>query len=417
MHVMFIHPNFPAQFGHIAGYLTTQLGWKCTVVTSIDTSHLKLPFDHLNYKVHDGPQPKVFYNPDNLQGLLDHLLAVYKGLRSAPQFRPDLVVGHISYGTLLYLRNLYNCPFVGYYELLPPPFWGDGLTLRKEFPPPEGIRLFNATYHALTYLHLHAIDAGYTPTQFQLSSAPPELRHKLRVIFDGVDTQLFQPRPLPRPLEFRGVKIEPGTRVVTYVSRGLESIRGFDIFMKAAKKIYQQVPGTVFFVAGTERTNYGHELHHIGNQTFKQWVLSQDEYDLSRFHFLGLIPTNELAALYNLSDLHFYLTVPYVLSWSLIQAMAAGCTILGSDTAPVREAIDPGVHGLLKDFYDVEGLAAEGVKVLRDPGQFRHLGQAARARVLERYDSAVCINQLVKFFEGTGKRPAVDTLFAGLGRS
>jgi glycosyltransferase involved in cell wall biosynthesis len=417
MHVMFIHPNFPAQFGHIANHLTTQLGWKCTVVTSIDTSHLKLPFDHLNYKVYEGPQPKVFYNPDNLQGLLDHLLAVYKGLRSAPQYRPDLVVGHVSYGTLLYLRNLYNCPFIGYYELLPPPFWGDGLVLRKEFPPPEGIRLFNATFHALTYLHLHAIDAGYTPTQFQLNTAPPELRHKLRVIFDGVDTQLFQPRELPRPFEFRGIKVEPGTRVVTYVSRGLESIRGFDIFMKAARKIYQQIPNTVFFIAGTERTNYGHELHHIGNQTFKQWVLSQDEYDLSRFHFLGLIPTPELAALYNLSDLHFYLTVPYVLSWSLIQAMAAGCTILGSDTAPVREAIDPGMHGLLADFYDVDALAAEAVKVLRDPGQFRPLGKAARERVLERYDSRVCIEQLVKFFEGLGKKPAVDTLFAGLGRS
>jgi glycosyltransferase involved in cell wall biosynthesis len=413
---MFIHPNFPAQFGHIAQHLTTQLGWQCTVVTSIDTTHLKLPFNHLNYKVYNGPQPKVFYNPENLQGLMDHMLAVYKGLRSAPQFRPDLVVGHMSYGTMLYLRNLYNCPFVGYYELLPPPFWGDGLVLRKEFPPPEGIRLFNATYHTFTYLHLHAVDAGYTPTQFQLNTAPPEMRHKLRVIFDGVDTQLFQPCPVRRPVEFRGIKIEPGTRVVTYVSRGLESIRGFDIFMKAARRIYQRLPNTIFLIAGQERTNYGHELHHIGNQTFKQYVLSQDSYDLSRFHFLDRIPLDELATLFNLSDLHFYLTVPYVLSWSLIQAMASGCTVLGSRTAPVEEAIDAGVHGLLHDFYDVEGLADEAVKVLSDPGQFRHLGQAARQRVLERYDSRVCIEQLVQFFQSMSKPPASDTLFAQLGK-
>jgi glycosyltransferase involved in cell wall biosynthesis len=401
MHVMFIHPNFPAQFGLIANYLATQLGWTCTCVTSIDTSHLNLPFTHLNYKVREGPQPKVFYNPDTLQELLEHLGAVYRGLRSLPEVKPDLVVGHMSYGTMLYLRNLYPCPFVGYYELLPPPFWGPQMVLRREFPPPEGVRLFNATYHALTYLHLHAVDAAYTPTRFQLETAPPELRHKIRVIFDGMDTEFFQPRPVQRPVTFRGKTIGPDTRVVTFVSRGLESVRGFDIFMKVAKRICQEVPDVVFLIAGLERTNYGHEAHHIGKQSFKQYVLSQDSYDLDRFHFLGLIPAAELTTLYNLSDLHFYLTVPYVLSWSMIQAMASGCTIVGSATAPVQEALDDGVHGLLADFYDVDGLTAHALKVLRDPAQFRPLGRAARERVLERYELRKCIGALVKLFEDT----------------
>src|SRR5919201_1500295 len=120
MRVLFIHPNFPAQFGHIANYLTVVRKWKCT-----------------------------------FQTLFDHMTAIYEGMRGLKNFKPDLVVGHMSYGTMLYLRNLYDCPFVGYFELLPPPFWGPGLVLRKEFPPPEGVRLFNATYHACTYLHLH----------------------------------------------------------------------------------------------------------------------------------------------------------------------------------------------------------------------------------------------------------------------
>jgi glycosyltransferase involved in cell wall biosynthesis len=404
MHVMFIHPNFPAQFGHIAMHLRTRLGWPCTVVTSIDTSDLKLPFTHINYQVHQGPKPKIFYNPDSLTGLMDHMAAVYKGLRAAPQIRPDLVVGHMSYGTMLYLRNLYGCPFVGYYELLPPPFWGDELALRKEFPPPEGVRLFNATYHTFTYLHLHAVDAGYTPTQFQLHTAPPELRHKLRVIFDGVDTDLFQRRPPPRPFTFRGIPIGPETRVVTYVSRGLESCRGFDIFMKAARRICQEMPDVLFLIAGLERTNYGHELHHIGNRTFKQYVLAQDSYDLSRFHFLGLIPTTELPVLYSLSDVHIYLTTPYVLSWSLVQAMSSACTIVGSATAPVQEAIDHGAQGLLVDFYDVDGLAEQALHVLRAPEEYRHLGQAARARVMERYEKNRCIEQLVEYFQSVARR-------------
>jgi glycosyltransferase involved in cell wall biosynthesis len=409
MHVMFIHPNFPAQFGHIANYLTTQRNWPCTFVTSIDTTHLKLPFTHINYKVKDGPQPKVFYNPSDERVLIEHMMAIYKGLRGTPQVRPDLVVGHMSYGTMLYLRNLYpQAKFVGYFELLPPPFWGDGLVLRKEFPPPEGVRLFNATYHALTYLHLHAVDACYTPTHYQLTTAPQELQHKIRVIFDGVDCHFFQRRPVPRPTNFRGWNIGPKTRVVTYVSRGLESIRGFDIFMKAAKRIYQTLDDVVFFIAGEERTNYGHELHHLPQgMTFKQWVLAQDQYDHTKFRFLGNIPPPDLVTLYCLSDLHIYLTVPYVLSWSLMQAMATGCTILASATVPVQEVIEPGVNGLLADFYDVDGLAEQALRVLLEPEQYRHLGAAAREHILQKYELKLCTNQLTQLFEDMVGQPAL----------
>jgi glycosyltransferase involved in cell wall biosynthesis len=413
MHVMFIHPNFPAQFGQVAERLAKEQRWQVTFVTSVDTTHLQLPFNHINYKVQEGPQPKEFFNPTNLQGLMDHLFAVYAGLRSVPQLKPDLVIGHMSYGTMLYLRNLYNCPFVGYYEMLPAPFWTDGLVLRKEFPPPEIIRLFNATYHALTYLHLHAVDAVYTPTQFQMSTAPAELQHKMRVIFDGVDTNVFQKRELPRPVQFRNLTIDADTRVVTYVSRGLESVRGFDLFMKAAQIIAKEMPNVLFLIAGDERTNYGHELHHLRGKSFKQYVLEQADYDPSRFHFLGLIPPPELLALYSLSDVHFYLTVPFVLSWSLMQALASECTVVGSATSPVQEVIDDGVHGLLADFYDVEGLAERALRVLRNPGEYRHLGQAARQRVLERYDRPVCHNQLVQFFQSFYNK-AMDKVFANL---
>jgi glycosyltransferase involved in cell wall biosynthesis len=399
MHVLFIHPNFPAQFGHLAAHLSTKLGWQCTCLTSIDTTHLQMPFTHINYKTKPGPQPKVFYNPSALDGMLEHLTAVYAGLKGVPQLKPDLVVGHVSYGTLLFLRNLYDCPFVGYYEMLPAPFWGDGLILRKEYPPPEAVRLFNATYHALTYLHLHAIDAGYTPTHFQLTTAPPELQYKLRVIHDGIDTETFRPAPIDRPTNFRGIDIPAGTKVVTYVSRGLESLRGFDIFMKAAGRILREHPNTIFLIAGDERSNYGHELHHTGGKSFKQFVLEKCDFDLSRFHFLGLIPTADLLTLYRLSDVHFYLTGPFVLSWSMLQAMSSGCALVGSATAPVQEVIEHGKNGLLADFYDADGLADQALTILRDPAGTQPLRDAARETILERYALGLCLDQLVKFFE------------------
>lgn len=399
MHVMFLHPNFPAQFGHIAAHLATEKGWTCTFVTSIDTTHLKLPYAHINYRLKPGPTPKNFYNPGTLEALLEHLAAVYRGLRSAPQIKPDLVVGHMSYGTMLSLRNLYRCPFLGYFEFLPPPFWTDELVLRPEFPPSETVRLFNATYHSLTYLHLHAVDAIYTPTHFQRQTAPPELQYKMRVIHDGIDTDFVKRRPLVRPVQFRGLTIAPGTRVVTYVSRGLESARGFDIFMKVAKRIHQQMPNVMFLIAGEERTHYGHEQAHIGSQSFKQYVLAQETYDPDRFHFLGRIPADDLVTLFSLSDLHVYLTVPFVLSWSLLQAMAAECRILASATAPVQEVIDDEVHGLLAKFSDVETLAQKALRVLRSPDDYDYLGRAARARVLERYEKRKCIGELVAYFE------------------
>ncbi len=400
MKVQFIHPNFPAQFGHLALYLTQKHGWDCTCVTSIDTTHLQMPFKHVNYKLNDGPQPKTFFNPDSLNVLIDHAHAVYKGLRTAPQLTPDLVVGHMSYGTMLYLRVLYpEAKFVGYYEIVPERFWTDEMNLRKDYPCPEPIRLFNGIYHALTYLHLLACDGGYTPTHFQLGTCPKELQHKLRVIHDGIDCDLFSGNKLDRPHQFHDVLIPPEAKVVTYCSRGLESSRGFDIFMKAAKIVGQVVPEALFLIAGSDRVNYGHEQTHIGKRTFKEWVLAQDDYDLSRFRFLGVIQKDHLATLYSLSDLHVYLTVPYVLSWSMLEAMAAGCVLIGSDTAPVREVIQDGKNGLLTDFYDHEALAKKMIRVLKEPEQYRRLGLAARNTVLEKYEWSKCAEQLKSYFE------------------
>jgi len=424
MHAMFIHPNFPAQFGHIAEYLKRQRGWECTFITSIDTTHLKgqVPFVHANYhigprakqqltfgfppgtgpvgyyEIVEGPRPKTFYNPGTIIEMIEHMNAIYRGLRQAPRIKPDIVIGHMSYGSMLYLRNLYDCPFVGYFELLPPPFWSKELALRPEFPPTEESRISNATYHTFTYLHLHACDAGYTPTYFQLNTAPAELRYKLRVIFDGIDCNVFQRRAIPRPFEFLGRTIGSGTRVLTYVSRGLESARGFDIFMKVAKRVTETLGDVLVLIAGDDRTNYGHEKPHIGKQTFKEFVLSQDKYDLGKIHFLGRIPLKDLSTLYSLSDLHIYLTTPWVLSWSMMQAMANGCVVLGSATAPVEEVIRHEQNGLLADFYDVDGLAKQAIEVLRDPPRYRYLGEAARQTILDGYEKERCVEQLVAYF-------------------
>ncbi len=178
----------------------------------------------------------------------------------------------------------------------------------------------------------------------------------------------------------RGRTIAPSTRIVTYVSRGFESMRGFDIFMHAAKRVYREFPDVLFVVVGSDRICYGGDLKYIRHPTFREHVMAQDDYDPSKFVFTGQVSPVELVDLLSLSDLHIYLTVPFVLSWSLLNALACGCTVLASNTAPVVEVVTDGVNGLLADFFDVEGLAEKALAVLRDPPAYRELGERAHGR-------------------------------------
>lgn len=193
--------------------------------------------------------------------------------------------------------------------------------------------------------------------------------------------------------------IPDGMKIVTYVSRGMESMRGFDIFMKVAKKICDRRKDVLFIVAGQDRVCYGGDEQVTGTKSFKDWVLSQDNYDLSRFWFTGLIPIPTLAHLFNVTDLHIYLTVPFVLSWSLMDALACGATVLASDTAPVKEMIEHGKNGLLADFFEVDGFVDQACKVLDAPGDYRHLGAAGAELINAKYSLEVCLPQMLELYE------------------
>jgi glycosyltransferase involved in cell wall biosynthesis len=186
---------------------------------------------------------------------------------------------------------------------------------------------------------------------------------------------------------------------VTYATRGMESMRGFDIFMKAAKKICDRRKDVIFLIAGQDRICYGGDERFTGGKTYKEWVLSKDNYDLSRFVFLGLIPPPELAKLFNLTDVHIYLTVPFVLSWSLLNALACGATILASDTPPVREMIQNGVNGVLFDFFNADGLAELTSQLLDRRDEYRVLGQQGAAIIREKYSIDVCLPKMVELYE------------------
>lgn len=228
------------------------------------------------------------------------------------------------------------------------------------------------------------------------------------MIHDGIDTSFWRRTPVPDRL-MDALRLSPETRVVTYVSRGLEAMRGFDILMKVAKRVCDSYPNVAFLVVGAERTAYGGDLRHTGGKSFKRWVFEQDQYDLERIRFLGNVRPDVLAQLLSLSDLHIYLTVPFVLSWSMLNAMACGCVVLASDTAPVREVVEDGRNGLLRGFFDVDALAAMALDVLKDPAEYRVLGEAARETIEERYALTVVLPHIVRLYEDVANRRAVDS--------
>ena len=261
--------------------------------------------------------------------------------------------------------------------------------------------------NAMILLDLQNCQIGYTPTRFQRSRFPGEYNGKIRTLFDGIDRSIyygynetFRPPVGERGTrKICGVDVPADTRVVTYVSRGFESMRGFDIFMKAAKLIYQRMPNTIFFVVGTDRIAYGGDEGYTGGKSFKDWTLAQDEYDLERIRFVGRLPQNELGQLLATADLHIYLTVPFVLSWSMMDAMSCGAVVLGSDTAPVREMITDGVNGLLADFFDPAAFADKACAALADPAAYRPLGRAAEAMVVEKYSLDAVLPQMLSMYE------------------
>jgi glycosyltransferase involved in cell wall biosynthesis len=406
MHLLFIHQAFPAQFGRLALELTRRYGWRCSFIIQ-HLSKCPTPSREMleRLTVIGVPRDSSLPNPspwnESLGDYLRLSTRVCDAALARRELRPDLVVAHMGLGPGLFLPEVFSCPFVGYCEYYLGVKRRD-LLYRADLPAVELAPFYPRCINAATLLDLLEVTSGYTPTHWQRQSFPERFRHHIEVHFDGLDTELYRPRT-PKPGEVEtllgGRSLPAGTRLVTFVSRGLESMRGFDLFLKVAERIGRERSDVLFAVAGSEESYYGWDNHFTGKASFKEWALKQIRCDLSRFVFLGQIEPAQLAMLLARSDLHIYLTVPFVLSWSLFDALASGCVVLASDVPPVREVIEPGVNGLVENLFDIEALATTALRVLDDPAEFRPLGTAGRALIERRYSLDVAIPELKEYLE------------------
>ncbi len=308
----------------------------------------------------------------------------------ATGFDPKLIIGHPGWGETSYMREIFPAAKQIVYAEYYYHSTGGDVGFDSEFSPAQAVdpHLLYAKNAGMALAFAEA-EAIVSPTPFQASLLPEVFRQRTRIIHEGVDTAVIKPHPKPR-LELGNGKVIDGSRpLVTLINRRFEPLRGFHIFMRALPKFMAAVPNADVVVIGAdERGGYGKPAD--GKLTWGQQLYAEisDQVDRSRIHFVGRVPHPVMIEALTLSSAHVYYTYPFVMSWSLLEAMATECLVLASDTAPVRDAITNGKDGILNDFFDVEALSDAMIAACKAPAKFAKLRKAARRTVKARYDRA-----------------------------
>lgn len=395
MNVLFIHQNFPAQFVHLAPALAADPKNDIRALTPSRRpcpARVKLHTYNINRSSSKDIHPWL----GDMETKTIRAEAAFWGAMQLKKegFTPDLIIAHPGWGESLFLKDVWPTAKLALYCELYYQAVGGDVGFDPEFSTPEldmacRLRLKNANFD----LHLLQADAGISPTHYQRSTFPKHFQDKISVIHDGIDTNRIRPNPSVT-MRLNGMELTKNDEIITFVNRNLEPMRGYHIFMRALPKILKENPKARVIIVGGDDVSYGSKPP--AGTTWKQHFLNEvcDQLDLTRIHFVGKLPYPDFIQLLQLSTVHVYLTYPFVLSWSLLEAMSAGCAIVASDTAPVREVIKQNETGLLVDFFDVNAIAEKVSYLLGNSKERQQLGDVARNFVLQQHDLAnVCLQK------------------------
>ncbi|HEV2098946.1 MAG TPA: glycosyltransferase, partial [Stellaceae bacterium] len=284
-----------------------------------------------------------------------------------------------------------NVPLLNYFEF----FYrvaGSDIGFDPEFPPDPDIALRLRTRNAIGLVGLDAADWGQTPTNWQRDQYPAVYRERIGVLHEGIDTGLVRPDPSARLWLRGGASFGGNQEIITYSARNLEPYRGFHVFMRTLPRVLRDRPNASVLIVGGDGVSYGAAASRVGS--WREQLLEElaGELDLERVHFLGHMRYRQYLAVLQVSTVHVYLTYPFVLSWSLLEALSAGCLVIASRTPPVEEVVKDSENGYLVDFFDIDRWVERLGKVLQEPQAHRHLRDAARNSVISRYDlNSICL--------------------------
>jgi glycosyltransferase involved in cell wall biosynthesis len=312
-------------------------------------------------------------------------------------FSPDVVCAHPGWGESLYLKDVFpDAPLLQYCEFFFHAFGGPVHFDPSQPPRPDTI-FQTRTRNVLHLLALDAGDWGVTPTRWQHAQYPEAYRARISVIHDGINAGLCRPDPDARLSLPGGRELSRADEVVTYVARNLEPTRGFPTLMRAAAELTRRRPRCEVVVIGGDELSYG--AAPAEGSSWREAMLEEVDLDRARVHFLGKVPYATYLKVLQVSSAHVYLTVPFVLSWSVLEAMAAECLVVASDTAPVKEVIEDGRNGLLVDFFDHGAVADRVEEALDRRDAMAEIRRRARETVVARYALAKCLPAQIRLIE------------------
>lgn len=398
MKILFIHPNFPAQFRHIAALLARK-GHDCVFLTTNARKDWTIP--GVRRVLYTPPEQREANGPFSiLRQNETHAEAVLRACVDLRQhgFIPDLVYGASGWGGTWFVRDVFpQARIAGYFEWFYDP---DSADVRFGGTQPPGLRnrVGLRLRNTVILNDLCTCDLCITPSTWQKNQFPPPLREKMQVLHDGIDTGYFSPKATP--LTIPGLALRGDEHIITYATRGMEPYRGFPQFMQALALILAAHPQAHAVIAGEERVCYGSPRP--DGKSWKEYMLGQVQLPLERVHFTGGLAYEHYRQLLRNSSVHVYLTRPFVLSWSMLEAMACGCLVVASDTEPVREVIRHGHNGLLCDFFSARAIATTVLQALNQREKLQTLREEARKTTESRYALQDILPRLERIVLGAG---------------
>lgn len=398
MNILFVHQNFPGQFKHLAPALAKDTRHTVVALTmQAQAAPTWQGVQCVRYAAQRGNTPGIhpwLIDMESKTIRAEAALGAARALK-AQGFVPDIIIAHPGWGESLFLKDVWPRARLGIYCEFFYRAQGGDVGFDPEFPPQaeDAARLRLKNINNL--LHFETADAGLSPTHWQASTFPSPFKDRITVVHDGIDTQAVAPNPQACITLNGQLNLRWGDEVVTFVNRNLEPYRGYHIFMRALPDLLRRRPRARILIVGGNDVSYG--ARPPQGQTWKERFASEvrphiSEADWARVHFLGALPYHQFLALLQVSAVHVYLTYPFVLSWSLLEAMSTGCAVVASDTAPLHEVVLPDETGCLVPFFSPQALADEVCALLADAPTRQRLGRAARAFVQANHDlQRICL--------------------------